>query len=273
LSLFCKLRAIMKEALRDTRVRSMEWRDLTHLSKAEIVKELLLSLPWLVASLWAAQVRLYFLALPASFMFFLVGLRQVHNAYHYALGLSRRGSDWVMFALSPLMLGSMHAVQLNHLEHHQHCLAEEDIEGASARLPAWKAVLVGPLFPVRLHVNAWKKMRGPGRRWMIGELSVTAGVVLLAVSASSAALRYHVLAMAVGQCLTSFFAVWTVHHDCEQPGPFARTMRGLLKNGATYNMFFHVEHHLFPAVPTCHLPKLAARLDQAAPELTQLRVF
>jgi fatty acid desaturase len=38
-------------------------------------------------------------------------------------------------------------------------------------------------------------------------------------------------------------------------------------------MFFHVEHHLFPAVPTCHLPQLARRLDEAAPELTRLRVF
>jgi fatty acid desaturase len=79
--------------------------------------------------------------------------------------------------------------------------------------------------------------------------------------------------MVVGQCFTSFFAVWTVHHDCENPGPFARTLRGVLKNVATYNMFFHVEHHLFPAVPTCHLPQLAERLDQAAPELTRLRVF
>ncbi len=55
--------------------------------------------------------------------------------------------------------------------------------------------------------------------------------------------------------------------------PFARTLRGLLKNAVTYNMFFHVEHHLFPAVPTCHLPQLAERLDLKAPELTRLRVF
>ncbi len=261
------------EILRDARVRSVEWKDLTQISSAEVFKELVLSLPWLAVSLWLASERLYFFALPASFMFFLVGLRQVHNAYHYALGLSRRGSDWVMFALSVLMLGSMHAVQINHLEHHQHCLSEGDVEGASARVPAWKAVLMGPLFPIRLHVNAWRKARGASFRWMVAELSVTAGLVIAVVAVPSSWLRYHVLAMAVGQCLTSFFAVWTVHHDCEQPGPFARTLRGMLKNGATYNMFFHVEHHLFPAVPTCHLPQLAERLDKAAPEFTRLRVF
>jgi fatty acid desaturase len=262
-----------QKTLRDTRVRSVEWKDLTHLSAGEIVKELVLSLPWLFASLWLAHAGWYLLALPASFMFFLVGLRQVHNAYHYALGLSRRGSDWVMFALSALMLGSMHAVQINHLEHHQHCLTEGDVEGASARMPAWKAILVGPLFPMRLHVNAWKKARGANFRWIMAELAVTSGLLVAAGAFPVPWFRYHILAMVAGQCLTSFFAVWSVHHDCDEPGPFARTLRGLLKNAATYNMFFHVEHHLFPAVPTCHLPQLAQRLDAVAPELTRLRVF
>ena len=30
------------------------------------------------------------------------------------------------------------------------------------------------------------------------------------------ALWYHVGVMAIGQCMTSFFAVWTVHHDCDR---------------------------------------------------------
>ena len=102
---------------------------------------------------------------------------------------------------------------------------------------------------------------------------ITAAMVAAAILVPSAWFRYHVCAMIAGQCLTSFFAVWTVHHDCEREGAFARTLRGVLKNVATYSMFFHVEHHLFPAVPTRHLPQLAERLDKAAPELTRLRVF
>jgi fatty acid desaturase len=38
-------------------------------------------------------------------------------------------------------------------------------------------------------------------------------------------------------------------------------------------MFFHLEHHLFPKVPTSHLPRLADRLDSAAPELPAYQVF
>jgi fatty acid desaturase len=36
---------------------------------------------------------------------------------------------------------------------------------------------------------------------------------------------------------------------------------------------YHVEHHLFPTVPTCKLPTLAERLDRVAPELKSKLVF
>jgi fatty acid desaturase len=94
----------------------------------------------------------------------------------------------------------MHAVQINHLRHHRHCLNEDDVEAMSARMPAWRAILVGPLFPLHLHRKA--------------------------------------------------FEVAT------------RRQRN-----------YHLEHHLFPSVPTCRLPQLAERLDRAVPGLEKQRVF
>jgi fatty acid desaturase len=79
--------------------------------------------------------------------------------------------------------------------------------------------------------------------------------------------------MATGHCLTAFFAVWTVHHHCDRTHYLARTLRSRVKNAVTFNMFRHIEHHLFPAVPTCHLAKLSERLDVAAPELKRNIVF
>jgi fatty acid desaturase len=38
-------------------------------------------------------------------------------------------------------------------------------------------------------------------------------------------------------------------------------------------MFFHVEHHLFPAVPTCHQPELARWLDGVAREFREKSVY
>ena len=66
--------------LSDPRVRSIPWRDLTRLKWYEVAWELSLSAPWLVLSLAMAGRGLYAPAMAASFVFFLTGLRQVHNA-------------------------------------------------------------------------------------------------------------------------------------------------------------------------------------------------
>jgi fatty acid desaturase len=168
----------------------------------------------------------------------------------------------------------MHAVQINHLQHHKHCMDDEDVEAMSARMSAAEAILFGPIFPVMLHRNALKLARPRQKRWVYAELLLNlVWVTIVFAALNISALRYHVMAMALGQCLTAFFAVWTVHHDCDRSHYIARTLRGKLISIVTFDMFYHVEHHLFPQVPTKHLPQLAERLDMAAPELKEKRVF
>jgi fatty acid desaturase len=138
----------------------------------------------------------------------------------------------------------------------------------------WQAILVGPLFPIRLHGKAIQCANRRQLAWIVCE--VLAGAVLLGIVwllLPPTVLRYHTGAMAVGQCLTSFFAVWTVHHDCDRDDVVARTVRSRLKNVLTYSMFFHLEHHLFPRVPTSRLSILASRLDEAVPGASAKRVF
>lgn len=244
------------------------------MTRGEVCAELVLSVPWLAASLAFAAYRWYPAALACSFMFFLTGLRQVHGSFHYAIGLPRRVTECVMFVLSVLMLGSMHAVQCTHLLHHRQCLRDGDVEAASARMPAWKAIVAGPLLAIRLHAHAFELANSRQRGWILGELAANVAMIALAITmADQPWLRYHVLAMIAGHCLSPFFAVWTVHHDCEPDGVFARTIRGVVRSRLTYDMFYHVEHHLFPAVPTRRLDVLAGRLDAVAPDLTQKRVF
>ena len=258
----------------DARLQQLQWRDLVALNRWEVVRELTLSAPWLVASLWLAQHDAYSFALVCSFMFFLTGLRQVHNAFHYALGLARAPTEWAMFGLSVLMLGSMHAVQINHLRHHRYCLSDEDVEAMSARLPAWRALLIGPWFPLRLHHKALQVATATQRRWIVAELVANAIWIAIVFGVLRwRMLEYHVAVMAIGQCLTAFFAVWTVHHDAIDDVVPARTIRDPLKSRLTYSMFYHVEHHLFPAVPTCRLRVLAQRLDAIAPDLARRAVF
>lgn len=260
--------------LQDPRIRSVAWRDLTRLRWWEIAGELSLSLPWLAASLWLAARGWYVPAAAASFVFYLAGLRQVHNAFHFTLGLPRWASDGVMLALSVAMLGSMHAVRFNHMRHHRRCLAEDDVEAMSATMGAWRALLTGPLFPIRMHREALRGANRTQRRWIVAELAANvAWVGLVWLVFRVPALQYHVGAMALGQCLSSFFCVWTVHHGCDPSRTLARTLRHRLKSLVTFHMFFHEEHHLFPQVPTCRLATLADRIDAAVPDWEHKAVF
>ncbi len=260
--------------LRSTKLAHVEWRDLVGLTRIEVLREMTLSWPWLGLSLLLAAYALYLPALAASFMMFLTGLRQAHNAHHHALGIGRRANDWFLFAMSVAMLGAMHAVKFNHLRHHKLCMSAGDVEARSARMSAWQAIAFGPLFPLLLHRTALQLGDAATRRWVIAELAASAAwVAAVFFWFNLEILHYHVTVMAVAQCLTAFFAVWTVHHDTEREPFPARTQRGPLKNLFSYAMFLHVEHHLFPQVPTCHLPALARRLDAVAPELTKATVI
>ena len=262
------------QVLRSGRLAGIEWRDLVELTPLETARELTLCLPWLALSLAFAAERLYPPALAASFMMFLTGLRQVHNGHHHALGLGRRANEWFLFAMSVVMLGAMHAVKFNHLRHHKLCMGEGDVEAASARMSGWQAIAFGPLFPLLLHRTALAKGNRTVRLWICGELAANvAWIAVVFLWLRFDALRYHVIAMGVAQCLTAFFAVWTVHHDTEGAAYPARTQRGWLRNFLSYHMFRHVEHHLFPQVPTCHLPLLARRLDRVMPVLNAKQVL
>ena len=255
-------------------LKEIDWQDLVQLTKKDVYSELLISLPWLATALGLAYLNWYLLALFCSFMFFLTGLRQVHNAFHFALGISKQRTHWVMFVLSIVMLGSMHAVQINHLRHHQHCMQEEDVEAKSAKMYWWQALLFGPFFPLLLHRKAYQVGTKIQKQWMTAELLanlLVLMVVFLILDVSF--LKYHFIAMLIGQCMTAFFAVWTVHHDTEDHIYMARTVRNELKRVVTYNMFYHVEHHLFPAVPTRHLHTLAKRLDHYDPSVEIREVF
>ena len=265
--------------VRDERLRDVEWRDLLPLSRGEVVYETLITTPWLAGSVTAWHLaatghRAFVLAaLVSAFFFFLTGLRQVHNAYHYALGLGRRSTDLTMFVLSLAMMSAMHAIQTTHLNHHRHCLADDDVEGRAATQSWWKAVLGGPAFAVHLHRSGWRLASAGTRRWIMAETIAIALMSAAAITIDWIPLRAHVLTMIAAQCFTAFFAVWTVHHDCQPIDRLARTQRGWLKNVVSYDMFHHVEHHLFPAVPTCHLPELSTRLDRVAPEYKDLLVY
>ena len=252
--------------------KTIYWKDLTILNKKEKFIELTVHLPWLFLSLLFAWYKLYFLALPCSFMFFLTSLRQSHNAFHYALGVSKKITSSILYLNSIGMLSSLHAVKFNHLRHHQYCLQKEDVEGKAATMAWWKAILYGPFFIFKLHYKALLLAPPKVKKIIAFELILIIIFITVVFYQDFFFLKYHIYSMIVGEFLSGFFAVWTVHHDCDEK-LFSRTSRRKILNFFTYNMFYHTEHHLFPAVPAIKLPLLANRLDEKFPQYKEKAVF
>jgi fatty acid desaturase len=262
----------MNTLLNDNRLKQVTWKDLTHLTAREIFIENSITLPWLALSLYFASQHTYLIALPCSFLFFLTALRHVHNAFHYALGLSKKTTNSLLYVYSIFMFASINAVKYNHLRHHKYCLHEEDAEGACARMPAWKAILYGPYFIVNQHIAAIRSGNKTIRKAVFTDLLMMTVFAILVLYVHSELFIYHITVMIIGEFFSGFFAVWTVHHHCDET-IFARTLRNRWKCFFTYNMFYHLEHHLFPAVPTIKLPELAKRVDAALPDLKKKLVF
>lgn len=243
------------------------------MTRLQVLHALVLTIPWVAISMWLALKGWYLAALPCSFILFMSGLRQSHDAFHRTLGLTKRQNEWFLCLLSLVMMIPLHAVKFNHLRHHAHPLDPEDIEGSSARVSWWKAIALGPIFTLKMLFSAAREGDERIKRWMSLESALLFALIGVAIWNDWRWMQYHVAVMAVGNCLTGFFAVWLVHHDCEPTGVYARTQRGWLVNALTLHLFYHMEHHLFPAVPACHLPELAKRLEAQAPEVLTKQVI
>jgi fatty acid desaturase len=254
-------------------LKKVEWKDLKTLTVKEMLIENNLTIPWFVVSVTLAYFGYYVFALPFSAFFFLTALRQVHNGFHNSLGTNKFLTWFSLFSNSILMMVSIHAVKFNHIRHHKYCLSDEDYEGKSAGMTWYGAILYGPIHMFLIHKVTLQMGNRTYKRNVLLELFAIAVCTSLVFYYQIHFLIYHIIIMMIGEFLMAFFAVWTVHHDTHEHPELARTQRGGWKNKLTFSMFYHLEHHLFPAVPTIKLPELARRIDEVLPELDKKTTF
>ncbi len=227
--------------------------------------------PFAMPYLYAAAFMLgwhqgwWILCAVALVMVFSACATSTHDVVHGTLGLTRRTNEWALFLLGAPVLESGHAYRFTHLEHHRIFPDHDDIEGEAAHQPIWKVLVTGPMFLPRLWWWSWQRSqkRPQQRRWLLVEgllpiLFLIAGGLLLPWTAS-------VLAYGVTVILSSWlyplFAVHLPHRRFEEkPIGMAWTCRGWLIPKLFLPLAFHLEHHLYPQVPSHNLPKLAWRL-------------
>jgi beta-carotene hydroxylase len=225
-----------------------------------------LARPFIFAALFfiATAVGAWPLAPLCIFFLFVSIVASAHDVVHGSLGLSRRAAELWLFALGALVLESGHAYRLTHLRHHAVFPGPDDPEGEPAKHSFWAALAMGPTYIPRLWLWALHRANARERRWLIAE----AAWALAAVAGALAATRFtpwplvYVLTVIVASWV---YPVSTAHLPHKNYGVTeltqTHTLRGRIVPALFFELTYHLEHHLYPGVPTHRLVELSHRLE------------
>lgn len=210
----------------------------------------------------AAHFGWWWLTPAIVFLVFVAVVTVTHDVVHESLGLGPRQTEWALFVFGAVLLESGHAYRTTHLRHHFAFPGPDDPEGDPAHLSFWGAVLYGPVFLPRLWWWAYK--RNHQRRWLLAEAGwavavLFAGIVLW--TWMPAILVYAALVL-VGSWVYPLLTVYLPHHDYgDTPLTQTSSLRGRIIPALFLELTYHLEHHLYPAVPSHHLAELGRRLE------------
>jgi len=218
------------------------------------------------AALWAAGLRwLAPLGLAATFT---CVIGTTHDFVHGSLGLRRHGRDAVLCLLPLLILQCGHVYRTTHPQHHRVFPGggTDDPEGLVADAGLVRTLVEGPLFLPRLWLWSWRRVASHvrQRRFLVAEaaaipLALVAGLLLLRWSA--APLTWVLLSLAAGWLLP-LVTVWLPHrHHGETPETSATSLRWPVVPRLLLGLTYHLEHHLYPQVPSHRMHELAHRLE------------
>lgn len=225
-----------------------------------------LARPFVLVGVYALVYALgiYWLTPIVVFLIFIAIVTSTHDVVHSALGLGRRSTEWWLFILGAILLASGHSYRMTHLRHHSVFPGPDDPEGDPARMTFWRAVLHGPAFLPLLWIWSFRRASAAQRRWLLAEAVfavsfVACGVLLLPVT--KAVLLYSGLVYSGAWV----FPLLTVHlpHRNYGDSPFTQThtMRGWVIPKLFLELTYHLEHHLYPQVPSHNLARLSKQLE------------
>jgi beta-carotene hydroxylase len=227
-----------------------------------------LARPYLGVAVFAVVAWLgwWWLTPLAMFAIFVAVVTVTHDVVHRCLGLGPRRTEWALFLLGLVLLESGHAYRITHLQHHRLFPSEDDPEGYPANLGFLGAACYGPVFVVRLWWWAFRRTRNDRRQraWLLAEAAapfaaLAAGALLWPLAPG--VLVYAVMAIA-GSWVYPLLTVYLPHHDYgDTPLTQTRTLRGRIIPAIFLELTYHLEHHLYPQVPSHRLAELARRLD------------
>jgi beta-carotene hydroxylase len=163
---------------------------------------------------------------------------------------------------------SGHAYRTTHRQHHTTFPADNDPEGYPAKMSMLGAILYGPIFLGRLWWWAFQHNRGRAgadqRMWLLieGALPITVVILGILIWESTPYLLVYTILAIIGSWVYPLLTVYLPHKDFgDTPLTQTHTLRGRIIPAVFLELTYHLEHHLYPQVPSHHLAELARRLD------------
>lgn len=200
------------------------------------------------------------------FLIFVAVVTVTHDIVHGSLGLSRKQSDIALFLLGAILLESGHAYRLSHLQHHKLFPNDEDPEGIPAKMSLIRVICISPGFLFKLYFWALRRTRKGSDQflWLIleGFWFVFWIIISLLILPYSFAVLWYVIMVIVGSWVYPLLTVYLPHFEYgDQPIFQTRSLRGKIIPALFLELTYHLEHHLYPQVPSHNLKKLSQRLD------------
>ena len=186
-----------------------------------------------------------------------------HDLVHRTLGLPRRVNELFLSLIELLAFRSGHAYRLAHLHHHARFPHDDDIEGAAAKMSLPRTLLEGVIFQPRIMLWA---LRRHGRTHRIVALEALAAITLFILCFALVPLTpifaVYATLMIMGSWVIPLVTSYVPHNpDGQTALAQTRLFRGKVLSVIALQHLYHLEHHLYPAVPHHNWPRLARRLD------------
>jgi len=187
-----------------------------------------------------------------------------HDLVHRNLGLSRRTNGIFLTLIELLALRSGHAYRLSHLHHHARYPEDDDIEATASKKTLLGALLEGFTYHFKLWAWSLKRAKGRERQLILveGNLAMLLMLGAILLCKWTAVPIVYVVLMTMGAWVTPLVTSYVPHNphgktELEQ----TRVFRGRAFSIIALEHLYHLEHHLYPAVPHHNWPVLAKRLD------------
>ena len=230
------------------------------LSVGAIVLQLEMSLSWLLS------IPFYLLAAAALHGISLF----VHEGVHGVLFQNQIANRIVCILCALPVLQNFAAYQILHLQHHSN-LGKEGDPDHYRNYTSWtileflmhlSRLIIGyPIYLVMIPILGWQQAQSYDRFWIVFEIILQSiiGTSLVLLLPHHLLLHGWLIPMGLINFMVNIRGMsqhTLLEHECDP----VRGTRTLLTNPITRffmcNENYHLEHHLYPAVPWYHLPKL-----------------